>query len=206
MKGWRLLGVCVLGAGLLAGGAGAALNPLLRFFRVTHSYEARFSQTVYDQDHQELQSGGGKMWIERPDKFRWDYDAPYRQQIVGDGHSVYVYDEGLKQVTVRPMARALGDTPALILSGRGAVTDHFVVHALPSADGVTWIDLVPRKSGGGFSDIRLGFRGTLLTRLILKDSLGQTTDIQLMDAKENRPIPARRFHFVTPAGVDVVHE
>jgi len=184
------------------GGAAA----LTRFFHEVHSYQARFTQTVYDDTHQVLQTASGEMWIERPDKFRWNYDRPDRQVIVGDGQSVWVYDPGLRQVTVRPMSEAVGDTPALILSGKGHLREHFTIKTLGTRGGVAWVDLRPKRRGAGFSDIRLGFRDGLLRRLQLKDSFGQTTDMTLSHYHENRAISPEEFRFRPPKGADVVHE
>lgn len=210
MKRWQLvIAGCALG--LWATGSQAAVTvsgpaALARFFHDVHSYEAQFAQTVYDDQHEVLQTASGRMWIERPDKFRWNYARPNRQVIVGDGHSVWVYDPGLRQVTVRPMSEAVGDTPALILSGKGRLQEHFRIRALGDRGGIAWVDLRPRHRGAGFTDIRLGFAGGLLKRLQLKDSFGQTTDMTLSDYHENRAISPREFQFKPPKGADVVHE
>ncbi|HET9122032.1 MAG TPA: outer membrane lipoprotein chaperone LolA [Acidiferrobacteraceae bacterium] len=194
-------------ASLLAAPVDAAgTHPLQHFFKDVRNYSAQFTQVVYDRHHEVLQRGRGRMWIERPDRFRWEYVKPYPQTIVGDGRQVFVYDAGLAQVTVRPMAQALGDTPALILSGRGRLQDHFRITHPGVLHGVYWVDLKPRRRGGGFQDIRLGFTRAHLTRLVLRDSLGQITDITLTDTRENRPIPGTRFRFKAPPGADVVHE
>ncbi|MHB1529590.1 MAG: outer membrane lipoprotein chaperone LolA [Acidiferrobacteraceae bacterium] len=179
--------------------------PLERFFHDVHSYRAHFSQVVYDSAHKVVQRSQGRMWVLRPDKFRWDYMHP-REIIVGDGRSLWLYDQGLRQVTVRSMANALKGTPALILSGKGHLRSRFRIRDLGIRQGVTWIDLHPRRRGTGFVDIRLGFKGDLLSRLVLKDSFRQTTDIALSDYQENVPISPRRFRFSPPKGADVVRE
>lgn len=201
----RLGWLALIGA-LMVPAQAAIVHPLQHFFHDVHSYSAHFQQVVYDHHHQVLQRGSGRMWIDRPNRFRWDYAKPYPQIIVGDGSTVYVYDQGLAQVTERSMAQALGDTPALILSGRGRLHDHFYISHPGLRHGVYWVDLKPRRRGGGFEDIRLGFIGTRLAQLQLRDSLGQLTDIALTHTRENPPIPAARFHFTAPPGADVVHE
>ena len=40
--------------------------------------------------------------------------------------------------------------------------------------------------------------------LELADGLGQTTRIEFEDTQRNGPIPAARFHFTPPAGIDVI--
>lgn len=184
----------------------AVPHPLTRFFHDVRSYQARFTQVVYGRNHDVVQKSHGRMWVLRPDKFRWDYARPHREIIVGDGKRLWLYDEGLRQVTVRPMARALRGTPAMILSGQGRLNSRFRIRELGNRKGLSWIDLRPKRRGTGFIDIRLGFKGDLLSRLVLTDSFQQTTDIKLSDYRENVSINPRRFQFSPPKGADVVRE
>lgn len=187
--------------------AGAAVaHPLTRFFHDVRSYQAHFTQVVYGRDHEVVQKSHGRMWVLRPDKFRWDYARPNREIIVGDGKFLWLYDEGLRQVTVRPMAKALRGTPAMILSGQGRLHSRFRIRELGNRSGLSWVDLRPKRRGTGFIDIQLGFKGDLLSRLVLKDSFQQTTDIVLSDYRENVSINPRRFQFSPPKGADVVRE
>lgn len=41
------------------------------------------------------------MMLSRPGKFVWRIEKPYKQQLVGDGEKVWMYDPDLRQVTVR---------------------------------------------------------------------------------------------------------
>lgn len=78
-------------------------DSLHRFFTEVNSFNARFKQVVLDERHNPIQESSGMLWIERPNKFRWDYEKPYQQQIVADGKRLWVYDVGLQQVTVRTL-------------------------------------------------------------------------------------------------------
>ena len=59
----------------------------------------------------------GTFAFARPGKFRWTYDKPFEQLIVGDGARVWIYDKDLNQVIVRKLDAALGATPAALLAG-----------------------------------------------------------------------------------------
>lgn len=102
-----------------------ATNDLQRFFNDVQSYTAKFSQVVLDESFNLLQESSGTLWIQRPDKFRWDYDIPFEQHIVGDGERIWVHDVELQQVTVRRLGGGLGATPALLLAGRGKLDENF---------------------------------------------------------------------------------
>lgn len=179
---------------------------LKRFFSDVHSYQARFNQVVLDESLNTIQESSGTLWIERPDKFRWDYDLPFKQQIVADGVRIWVYDPELKQVTVRPLTGGLGDTPAMLLAGKGKLDNGFTVKSLGAQGKLAWAQLIPKRKDGGFEDIRIGFEQGRLRMLEMVDGFGQTTRVTLHAPKENKKIDAAKFKFTPPKGVDVVGE
>jgi outer membrane lipoprotein carrier protein len=182
------------------------LDDLRRFFSETNTFSARFDQVVLDDAHQPVQHSSGMLWIERPNKFRWDYDKPYQQQIVADGKRLWIYDVGLEQVTVRPLSGGLGDTPAMLLAGRGRLEDNFTIKPLEPRDNLEWAQLTPRRKAGGYEDIRVGFDQGRLQVLEMADGFGNTTRLTFHAVRENPKIDAARFSFTPPAGVDVVGE
>src|SRR5690606_26842795 len=97
-------------------GAGA-ISSLKNFAQNTRTVRAEFLQTVLDKSGNAIQRGGGTMQFERPGKFRWSYEKPYEQLIVGDGTRIWFYDRDLEQVTVRALDAALGSSPAALLAG-----------------------------------------------------------------------------------------
>ena len=186
--------------------AAASLDNLTHFFNEVRTYSASFEQVVMDESGHPMQQSSGTMYIERPDKFRWDYVAPYEQHIVGDGRKIWIYDVGLEQVVVRSMANTLGDTPALLLAGRGRLNEVYDVKELRPKNMFEWVQLRPKKKDGGFEDIRIGFDKGVVRVLELIDSFGQTTRITLRDYRENRQIDPAKFVFKPPAGVDVLEQ
>lgn len=209
---WSTLGSAVF-AGALAVNASAAaptaddaLKSLQRFFNQVNSYTAAFHQDRLDEGGKPLEESTGRLWIERPNKFRWNYDKPYKQQIVGDGERIWVFDEELQQVTVREMGRALLDTPAVLLAGKGRLEDQFTIKNLGTQGKLEWAQLIPRKKESGFEEFRIGFEQGKIRQLELVDGLGQTTRYTLRDGMENVKISPSRFVFEPPPGVDVVGE
>ena len=179
---------------------------LRRFFKDVQSFTARFNQVVLDESLNMLQESSGTLWIQRPNRFRWNYDAPFEQQIIGDGDRIWVYDVELRQVTVRRMSGALGNTPAILLAGRGTLDDDFDVTSLGTQGKLDWMQLIPKSKDGGFEDIRVGFDKGKIRVLEMIDGFGQTTRIALSNVAENVDISPKRFVFKPPPGVDVVRE
>jgi outer membrane lipoprotein carrier protein len=201
----RILLLFVLSFASLAVQA-AATQDLQRFFNKVQRYTARFDQVTLDEALNPIQESSGNLWIERPGKFRWNYTAPYEQHIVGDGKQVWVYDVELKQAAVRRMQGALGATPAILLSGKGALEGVFTIKDLGHQGKLDWVRLTPKKSDGGFETIRIGFEKGKIRILEMVDGFGQTTRVTLREAKENTRISADKFSFTPPAGVDVIRE
>lgn len=179
---------------------------LHRFFAEINRYTAFFTQVVLDDAGKPLQESKGRLWIERPNKFRWNYESPAKQQIVSDGERLWVYDEELKQVTVRSLKQGLLDTPAMLLAGRGRVEDRFTVKDLGVENRLAWVQLLPKSKDSGIEEVRLGFENGRLKTFELRDGLGQTTRYTLNSGLENQPIDPNRFTFTPPPGVDVVGE
>ena len=186
--------------------AGQALASLRHFYSEVQTYHARFRQSVLDEGLNLIQETSGELWIRRPGRFRWEYDPPYRQTIVGDGERVWVYDHDLEQITVRKMTRALGNTPALLLAGRGKLDRDFKVEELGRQGKLDWVRLVPRNKDGGYEDIRIGFSGKRMVTLELVDGLGQLTRIQLSHQEEGATLGPEVFKFEPPAGIDILRE
>ena len=185
-----------------AGGA----RDLQRFFNDVTSYSARFEQQVLDENGQLLDASSGIFWIERPGRFRWEYQAPTQQIIVGTHDTIWIHDVELEQVTRRASADAIAGTPAALLAGKGDITKSFVLAELGRRDDLDWVRMQPRKKDAGFVDIRAGFGDGQLRRLELVDSFDQTTRMYFTDIRENINIPAETFSFTPPAGIDVIEE
>ena len=112
----RALGLTVLMGMVASAHADGALK-LRQFVKDVKSAQASFTQTVTSPDGKKVRKSSGTLEFERPNRFRFAYQKPVEQVIVGDGKQVWLYDADLNQVTVRPMSQALGATPAALLSG-----------------------------------------------------------------------------------------
>ena len=167
------------------------------------SFRAEFRQTVTDAGGRLTESADGTVALARPGRFRWDYRAP-PQLIVSDGTTVWLYDEDLAQVTVRPAAEALVGTPALLLSGHADLRAEFAVTDGGQDDGLAWSLLAPKDAQSDFRELRVGIADGELRRMILVDRLGQTTRLDFGNIERNPRIDPQSFGFSPPPGVDVI--
>lgn len=180
---------------------------LQRFFSEVATLEARFEQVVLDENLNAIDDGHGVLRIKRPGRFRWDYEPPAAQVIVGDGARVWLHDVELAQVTVREQARALGRSPAIWLAGAGDDADlaaAYEIHDLGAQGRIDWLNLIPRDAQSEFSAVRVGFEARRLRIIELVDALDQRTRIRFFDLQENAPVADSWFEFTPPAGADVI--
>lgn len=187
----------------------AQANPVDRlkaFYQTTPSMKAQFKQTVLDRKGQKVQEVTGIMQLLRPGKFRWDYQKPYIQLIVGDGEKIWLFDPELNQVTVRTLEKMLGSSPAALLAGSEEVEKAFELKDAGRQDELEWVEATPREKDGSFDHVLLGFKGDQLAEMELHDSFGQTTVIEFLRIERNPKLNARSFKFVVPPGADVVGE
>lgn len=186
--------------------AAGSIEKLRAFIEQTRSARASFTQTVSDSAGQEMQKASGVVQFQRPGKFRWTYDKPYQQVIVGDGEKLWVYDKDLNQVTERKLDKALGSSPAALLAGADDVEKYFSLNALGVKNRLDWLEVKPYDEESLFDKVRLGFRGNALEVMELYDHFGQKTVIRFSKLQPNPPTPAGFYSFSVPEGADVVTE
>lgn len=168
--------------------------------------EATFKQTLLDEQAKTIQESSGVFQLKRPGKFRWDYTKPYEQLIIADGRKLWVYDADLEQVTVKKQDTALGNTPALLLTGGRAVEKDFNVQSKGIQEGLEWFELKPKDKESSFQKINLAFSKNKLQQMELIDGFGQTTRLVFDGITINKSIAAKQFQFKPPRGVDIIKD
>lgn len=182
------------------------ISSLKNFYNNTHAVHANFYQVVTDKQGRKVQEVYGEMQLKRPNKFKWDYNKPYEQQIVSDGKQVWLYDTELAQVTVRAIDKALGSSPAALLAGDDTLEKGFKLANIDRKDNAEWVSAEPITRDTGFEKILLGFNDNKLQEMELIDSFGHTTRIVFSGIEVNPTINNKTFLFKAPKGVDVVGE
>ena len=201
----RKLLISLLLAALPASAALAdAKTRLESFVDGTKRLKAQFTQTVYDKTGRKTQESTGNLYFSRPGKFRWVYEKPYAQLIVGDGKRLWIHDEDLDQVTVRKLDQALGDSPAALLAGDNDIEKLFNLKETGEKDGLDWLEATPKSKEGSFERVRMGFKGDQIQAMELMDNFGQTTVLRFTLLERNPALGSSLFRFKPPKGADVL--
>ena len=201
--GTQRLALALAGLLVMAGARADAVDTLREFVRDVKTGRANFAQTISAPDGARKKTSTGSFEFSRPNRFRFAYSKPFEQLIVSDGQKVWLHDIDLNQVSVRLLDQALGATPAALLAG-GNLERDFELSALPSRDGLDWVRAIPRAKDGSVAQVRVGFRGKDLAALEIDDAFGQRSVLQFSAVQQGVALPAERFRFVPPPGVDVI--
>lgn len=207
-RGAALAALCLAAATALA--AGIERTPLDRFLDQLTTWQADFVQQLRDGKGRVQSRAEGRMTVSRPGKFRWELrpagpgPTQYSQLLLADGRNLWFYDRDLAQVTVKPAATALASAPAALLAGGSNWREVFLVRGLPRAADLDWLEVRPRRANAEFRDLRLGFAGADLRRMVVRDNLGQIAEIEFRNARRNPAVPVELLEFTPPGGVDVI--
>ncbi|HUP96351.1 MAG TPA: outer membrane lipoprotein chaperone LolA [Usitatibacter sp.] len=200
--GARVLVLLALSLPALASG----LDDFLAFNTSTRSATARFEQQVFDRAGKVVERAQGSFAFARPGKFRWTYEKPHQQVLVGDGSKLWIHDPDLNQVTVKRIDQAISSTPAALLAGRDDITRLFTLRDAGTADGLSWVEATPKAQDTGFERVRLGLQGRALAAMELHDQLGGRTMLRFSELKANAAVAPQTFSFTPPNGADVIED
>jgi len=205
-RGRALALAAMLTFGPGAAWAAGAIDALERFLADTSRAQGKFIQETVGGSSSRVERSEGNFAFERPGRFRWEVTRPYEQLMVADGKQVWFYDRDLEQVTVRPMAEAMGATPAAILFGSGGLDTDFALADAGSADGLQWLVATPRDSEAGFENIRIGFGESLPRAMEVLDAFGRTVRFRFESIDTSPNFAPGTFRFEAPAGTDVIRQ
>lgn len=188
-----------------AGGAPTTARAALEAYtKDLQGLSARFHQLVISQDGEVMDEGTGQLWLQRPDRFRWYYEGDFPELIVADGEYVWIYDESLEQVNIREQGGAAGESPLLLLTDTAGLDERYQVTELGTITGSQLLQLRSRDPEAPFERLVLALEDGELKRLVLEDTFGLRTELELTELERNPRLPADHFTFTPPAGVDLL--
>jgi outer membrane lipoprotein carrier protein len=164
----------------------------------THTYRGALPQTTSDR---------GTVRIKKPNRMRWTYQAPEKNELVADGVLVwwYVPSDHRVQRSAIPQGDDVSSA-VMFLAGRGDLIRDFR-SAMPAAQTAgTWqLDLTPTTQQADFETLSLIVdRKTLQwTGLSTVDHDGGTSTFRFTNLKENVGLNDSEFIFRIPPGVDI---
>jgi len=187
-------------------GYGTARRDLENFTNELSSLRLDFTQVVKSQDGSIQDETLGQAWLQSPNHMRWVYTGDFPETIVADGHNVWLYDEALQQVTVKPQSAQISDAPLLILTDMSQLEQQFTVTELGDFDNLHLLELKSRDPESEFERVLMGLDASGIKMMVMEDAFGQRTEIHFSHVLKNPTLGAGLFEFTPPEGADVVGE
>jgi outer membrane lipoprotein-sorting protein len=144
----------------------------------------------FDQIGSDGRKFSGKLFLHKPGKLRFQYDAPSNVEVIADGSNVAIRDRRLNTQELV----SIKQTPLKFLVNRTIDIERdvkFVSHKT-SADSVSVVIEDKATFGGGTSRINLVFdpKTFTLRQWIVRDPQGQETNVRLANlSTEKKPDP-----------------
>jgi len=177
---------------------------LSRFANGMTSMQADFEQRVIRNDGVIEDQSDGKVWLQQPQLFRWEYGGDFPEIVVADGKQIWIYDEVLEQVTVKPQSEFSADSPLGLITDFERLDEQFEVREAGDLDGMVLLELRSKDAESDFERILLGLADDELRMMTLEDAFGIRTELNFSMLQRNLTLDTDLFRFVPPDGVDVI--
>jgi outer membrane lipoprotein-sorting protein len=149
-------------------------------------------QGSFDQVDSNDKRTGGRFYVQRPGKIRFDYAPPSALRIVADGHFLAIEDSDLKTVEKYPIQ----STPfRLLLADAVDLSRDARIVGVESQEGTLAISLED-KTGDAAGSIKLLFDNgpeLQLKQWLITDAQGLTTTVTVNDVVSGRKVAADFF-------------
>ncbi len=180
-----------------------ALQDLLALLEPVKGIQADFVQEVVNAKGEVQQQNKGELKAKEPNQFYWKTSDPFPQEIMTDGKTLWVYDPDLQQVAVKPFEENYSKTPAMLFAGNAvAISQQFTVEKI---NGVAQgFRLLPKQQRDLFLSLDLVFENSVPASMTIQDAMQQKTTISFSQVTVNPSLVSDLFHFVPPAGVEVL--
>jgi outer membrane lipoprotein carrier protein len=184
-----------------------ALDGARKKYERTQTLTARFSQTIMNKTLARETKSSGRIYVHRPDMFRWETLEPDASILSCNGIKFWFYTPPFRdgesgQVTVRPAKDVPSKLVIELLSGRIDVKGAFSSKTL----GSDRFELTPKRPAGDIRRVELFLESQtkLVYKLILYAGSGNVTTIELSDVELGPKLDKSMFSFKIPAGTEVV--
>jgi outer membrane lipoprotein carrier protein len=168
-------------------------------------FKADFKQETMVKTLGRKQSKSGTVMFKRPDKMRWDFQAPAKEQLITDGYTLWMYQPEEKVVYMSKLDQVNNaKVPMQILSGDIDVKKQFNVKLLAPANDDARIELKPKQDAAYEKAIlSVNSKTFEIKKIDIYDLYGNVTELSLTNVKFNTKINESKFVFTPIPGVRV---
>ncbi len=209
------VGVALLAVALSAQTAAVtpekAMANLEKAIKAVTTLQADFEQLHYSMSVSEPLREKGQLFLEKPDRLRWQYKTPQEKTFLYQKGVVEMYLPEEKQLTRSPVAEeALRSDIFGILLGLMSFRDAYTVESNPfptDATRVRQVRLTPLEEGD-YSHILIEIDETtwLLRRAIFLEWAGNKREFVFSRIRTGVRLPAGAFVLKVPPGTEIIDD
>jgi outer membrane lipoprotein-sorting protein len=182
--------------------APAALQRAKQFYSDGSAHASAFAQTYTPAGFSSARRETGTVWIQAPQRLRFDYDAPEKKTFTYDSGEGRFYSPEDAQLTIKTLtADERSRLPIVFLSDPAELDRQFAISAESSGQ----VLLSPRAPMHELAWLRLtiGAEG-VVSGLSYEDQGGNRTEFRFDAWRTEKPRPAADYRVTGPKGTRVV--
>lgn len=171
--------------------------------------QAEFKQYYYSTAQSEPFTGRGHVYLRRPDRMRWEYEAPEKQIFLYKDNKFWLYFPEDKQLIKNATGSEVQESEILgLLSGNFSLLARYEVTANPfpsDRQDVYQIKLTPQKESQ-FSYILLEIdrKTWLILKAIFFEPAGNKLEYHFSRIKTGQKIPDTLFELKIPPDCEII--
>lgn len=178
----------------------SALDALAERLQALNGVSGNFEQALVAEDGKVLEQSRGDFRMLRPGYLAWHIREPDEQLLMASGETLWHYDVELETATRRSIPVGNPTSPLTILGGNVKLLENY--YSVTRSTDDSWT-LVPTFEGAEFESVELSFGERWPSQMRIRDRLGRSTRIDLVDVIESDTLTPADFDFRPPDGVDV---
>ena len=167
---------------------------------------ASFTQTYTPAGFASARRESGSVWIQAPQRLRFDYASPERKTFTYDAGEGRLWTPEDKQLTIRKLsAEDRARLPIVFLSDPSELERQYAITAENGKAGGSRLLLTPRSPRPDLAWLRLSIGSDGAIRgLAYEDSSGSRTEFRFEAWKKEKPRPASDYRVTGPPGTRIL--
>ena len=179
--------------------AQSAEEQLQRKLAMIKTFSASFEQQVTDAQNKLLQQGKGELMIKQPARFRFETTEPEPNLFIGDGATLWFYNEPLEQLTIYDAQNEVNRTPFVLLtSTKAELWQQYDV----TLQGEKFV-IRSKAADSPVKQLTLSFSGSALSKMQVLDMNQQLSEFNFTLVQLNIALEDSLFRFEPPEHTDI---
>jgi len=173
------------------------------------SLQAEFKQFYYSSASPEPLTGQGKFYLRKPDRMRWEYEAPEKQIFLYQRGQFWLYFPEDKQLIKNAVDSPGHESEILsLISGTYSITERYSpsFNPFPSdRQDVYQLKLTPKEEGEfRYLLLEIDRKTWLITKAVFFDQAGNKLEYWFTRLKTNLPLPDKLFELKVPPDGEII--